>query len=197
MTQQTPAAVPTPFRLSRMISSLWVPQAIHTAAALGLADAMAAGPRTSDDLAAAVGAHPGALHRLLRGLVALELCTTTADGRFELTELGSCLRSDTRDSVRAWALLMGDRVWLSRVRAGAAGGGRADDRARRHDPGGDPRSPVEPHGIFKRSWVRLPSAFLSSPDFRPEACRRGPVRQGRTPLRAPRRVAEGAWARIS
>ena len=113
MTQQTPAAVPAPFRLSRMISSLWVPQAIHTAAALGLADAMAAGPRTSDDLAAAVGAHPGALQRLLRGLVALELCTTTDDGRFELTDLGSCLRSDTRDSVRAWALLMGDRVWLS------------------------------------------------------------------------------------
>ena len=114
MTQQTPAAVPTPFRLSRMISSLWVPQAIHTAAALGLADAMAAaGPRSSDDLAAAVGANPGALHRLLRGLVALELCSTTNDGRFELTELGSCLRSDTRDSVRAWALLMGDRVWLS------------------------------------------------------------------------------------
>ena len=53
MTQQTPVAVPAPFRLSRMISSLWVPQAIHTAAALGLADAMAAGPRTSDDLAAA------------------------------------------------------------------------------------------------------------------------------------------------
>ena len=113
MTQQTPAAVPLPFRLSRMVSSLWVPQAIHTAAALGLADAMAAGPRTSDDLAAAVGAHPGALQRLLRGLVALELCTTTADGRFELTDLGRCLRSDTHDSVRAWALLMGDRVWLS------------------------------------------------------------------------------------
>ena len=113
MTQQTPAAVPLPFRLSRMISSLWVPQAIHTAAALGLADAMAAGPRSSEDLAAAVGANPGALHRLLRGLVALELCTTTDDGRFELTDLGSCLRSDTRDSVHAWALLMGDRVWLS------------------------------------------------------------------------------------
>jgi hypothetical protein len=113
MTQQMPADLPAPFRLSRMITSLWVPQTIYTAAALGLADAMADGPRRSGDLAAAVGAHPGALHRLLRGLVALELCTVTDDGRFELTPLGACLRSDTRDSVRAWALLMGGRVWLS------------------------------------------------------------------------------------
>src|SRR5262245_59255094 len=68
--------------LSRLMSSLWVPQAIFTAAALGIADVLAEQPATSDHLAAAVGAHPGALHRLLRGLVALELCTTTGDGTF-------------------------------------------------------------------------------------------------------------------
>src|SRR5262249_10733719 len=89
---------------------------IYTTAALGLADAMADGPRTSADLAAAVGAHPDSLHRLMRALVALELCAMGDDGRFELTPLGACLRSGTRDSVRSWALLMGDRVWLSWAR---------------------------------------------------------------------------------
>ena len=116
MTQQIPADLPAPFRLSRMITSLWVPRTIYTAAALGLADAMAAGPRTSADLAAAVGAHPESLHRLMRALVALELCTMGDDGRFELTPLGACLRSGTPDSVRSWALLMGGGVWLSWAR---------------------------------------------------------------------------------
>jgi hypothetical protein len=97
-----------------MITSLWMPQAIHAAAALGIPDLLAAGPRRSDDLAAAAGAHPGALSRLMRGLAALGLCTATEDGAFELTPLGACLRSDTRDSVRSWALLMGgEMVWRS------------------------------------------------------------------------------------
>ncbi len=108
MPQQTMAAeIPLPFQLSGMMSSLWIPQAIFTAAALGVADALADGPRRSEEVARTVGAHPGALHRLLRGLVALELCVVTGDGRFELTSQGSCLRSGTRDSVRSWALLMG------------------------------------------------------------------------------------------
>ncbi len=42
MTQQIPADLPAPFRLARMITGLWVPQTIYTAAALGLA--MADGP---------------------------------------------------------------------------------------------------------------------------------------------------------
>jgi hypothetical protein len=105
--QTTSTEIPLPFRLSGMVSTLWIPQAVFTAAALGVADALADGPRRSDDLARTVGAHPGALHRLLRGLVALELCTVTDDGEFEITPVGCCLRAGTRDSVRSWALLMG------------------------------------------------------------------------------------------
>src|SRR5262245_21848740 len=101
-----------PSSLSRLMSSLWVPQAIFTAAALGIADVLAEHPTTSDHLAIAVGAHPGALHRLLKGLVALELCTTTVDGAFALTPSGAALRSGTSDSVRSWVLLMGSpMVW--------------------------------------------------------------------------------------
>lgn len=123
--QRIPPDIPTPFQLSRLMASLWVPQAIFTAAALGLADALADRPQRSDDLAATVGVHPGALHRLLKALVALELCTVSDDGAFALTPLGACLRAGTRDSVRSWALLMGSpMVWASwgrlidRVRSG-------------------------------------------------------------------------------
>jgi hypothetical protein len=114
MSQQSPPQIPLPFQLSRMITSLWMPQAIHAAAALGIPDLLATGAKRSDDLAETVGAHAGALHRLMRGLVALGLCTATEDGAFELTPLGDCLRSDARDSVRSWALLMGgEMVWRS------------------------------------------------------------------------------------
>jgi hypothetical protein len=105
--QSFPVEIPTPFRVSRLMSSLWMAQAIYTAAALGVADALADGPQRSEDVAPSVGAHPGALHRLLRALVALELCTVTDDGAFKLTPLGACLRSGTRESVRSWVLLMG------------------------------------------------------------------------------------------
>jgi hypothetical protein len=114
MTMKGPPDLPPPFQLSRMITSYWVPQAIYTAATLGIADVLAGGPKSSADVAAAVGAHPGALHRLLRALVVLELCSQTDDGAFELTPLGACLRADTRDSVRAWVLVMGgESVWRS------------------------------------------------------------------------------------
>lgn len=103
---------PPRFQLTRLILSLWAPQSIHTAAALGIPDLLANGPRRSDELAQAAEAHPGALHRLMRALVVLELCTQTEDGAFALTPLGDYLRSDSPDSARSWALLMGGRyVW--------------------------------------------------------------------------------------
>ena len=91
MAADLPRELPPPFKLSRLITSLWIPQAIFTAAALGVADALAEGPRRRDEVARTVGAHPGALHRLLKALVAIELCTVTPDGTFELTPVGQCL----------------------------------------------------------------------------------------------------------
>ncbi len=102
-----PPTLPLPFQVSGMMSSLWVPQAIYTAAALGVADALADGPATSAAVARTVGAHPESLHRLLKALVALELCSMADDGAFTLTPLGACLRSGTRESVRSWVLLLG------------------------------------------------------------------------------------------
>src|SRR5207237_37496 len=55
-----------------------------------------------------------ALDRRMRALVTLELCSVGDDGTFALTPLGACLRSDTSDSVRAWALLLGgEQHWRS------------------------------------------------------------------------------------
>lgn len=112
MSHQDVTETPPRLQLTRLILSLWAPQSIHAAAALKIPDLLAGGPRRSDELAQAAGAHPGALHRLMRALVALELCAQTEDGAFALTPMGEYLRSDSPDSARSWALLMGGRyVW--------------------------------------------------------------------------------------
>jgi hypothetical protein len=68
---------------------------------------MAAGPRASDEIAAAVGAHPRSLYRLLRALAAIGVFREHEHRRFSLTAMGECLRSDAEQSVRPSAMYLG------------------------------------------------------------------------------------------
>jgi hypothetical protein len=102
--------LPPPFQVSRLATSYWAPQAVYAAAALGIADVLAGGPRKTADVARAIGADPAALERLLRALVVLDVLADADDGAYGLGPLGSCLRSDTRDSVRSWVLLVGGPI---------------------------------------------------------------------------------------
>ena len=152
-----PMPMPLPFVLSRMITSYWIPQSIYAAAALGVADVLADGPKPSPAIARAVGADADALHRLMRALVALELCTADDDGAFALTPLGACLRSDTSDSMRSWALLLGsERHWHSWGRlVECIKTGRSvpelDGRDTWVEPSGDPTA----SDTFNQSMVQL------------------------------------------
>jgi hypothetical protein len=94
-----------------MIRGGWMAQAIYVAARLGIADALAAGPKPNAAVASAVGADPAALHRLLRGLTALGLLRECPDGAFELTPLGGHLRAGVPGSLRATALFWGGALW--------------------------------------------------------------------------------------
>jgi hypothetical protein len=78
------------------------------AAKLGVADALAEGPRTGPQIAAAVGADPDALTRVLRGLVLEEVLAEAGEGRFALTELGEWLRADVAGSMRGGVLARGE-----------------------------------------------------------------------------------------
>ena len=69
-------------------------QLLYVAAKLGIADILAAGPRTSAEIADAVGAHPQALHRVLRGLAVINVVHETGPGGFALTPMGELLKSD-------------------------------------------------------------------------------------------------------
>jgi len=80
--------------LRELIQGFQVSQAIHVAATLGLADHLASGARTSDDLAAATGMHASALYRLMRALASAGILHEHAHRRFRLTPVGELLRSD-------------------------------------------------------------------------------------------------------
>ena len=98
-------------RLLEMIGGSWTTQAIGVAAELGLADALADGARSADELAQRFECQPDALRRLLRGLAALGIVTEHDDSGFALTDVGSLLRSDCVPSLRAWARWWSGPLW--------------------------------------------------------------------------------------
>ena len=87
----------------RLINGYQVSQAIHVAAALGLADELAEGPRAVGELASVTATDEGALHRLLRALAAVEVLREQDDGTFALTDLGEALRGPAG----SWAAFIG------------------------------------------------------------------------------------------
>lgn len=99
--------VPPAAKLMDMICGHWIVAAIYSAAKLSLADRLAAGPRTSDDLAAEAGTHPDATYRVLRALAAVGIFEERPDRVFALNELGDLLRADHPQSVRDVALFQG------------------------------------------------------------------------------------------
>ena len=93
--------------LSQMLLGNRVQQAIYVAAKLGIADLLKDGPKGSEELAQAIGAHAGSLYRLLRVLASFGIFAEDEQGRFELTPLASLLQKGTRNSKRAFALWSG------------------------------------------------------------------------------------------
>jgi precorrin-6B methylase 2 len=86
-------------------------QVLVAAAELGVADLIADGARTGDDLAAATGTDPDALRRLLRTMAGLGLVDEVAPGSFRLADHGLALR-DGPQGLRSLARLFGgEHVW--------------------------------------------------------------------------------------
>ncbi|MEZ0351808.1 methyltransferase [Mycobacterium sp. pR1184] len=97
-----PAAV-----MMELILNAWVAQSIASAADLGVADALANGPLSAEQLANRVGADPDALHRLLRALIGIGIFRQHRDGRYALTPLAETLRTDAPVSMAGMARWVG------------------------------------------------------------------------------------------
>jgi SAM-dependent methyltransferase len=87
-------------RLARLADGYLVTQLLHAAVTLGVPEALAGGPRGTPELATELGADPGMLHRVLRGLAAEDVLEELPDGRFALTATGQLLRPEVPDSMR-------------------------------------------------------------------------------------------------
>ena len=72
-------------RMAGMITGYWASQMVHVAARLGLADLLADGPRTADELARSTGTHSGSLYRLLRALASVGVFSEGEGRRFSLS----------------------------------------------------------------------------------------------------------------
>jgi hypothetical protein len=68
----------------------------------GVADALADGPATAEQIAGRLGLNADALHRVLRALSVYGIFRLDRRGRFSLTPAGHALREDHPHSLRAW-----------------------------------------------------------------------------------------------
>jgi O-methyltransferase domain/Dimerisation domain len=101
--------------LLQLATSYRISQAIYAATRLGVADLLADGPKSSEELARDTGAHTPSLARLLRTLIAFGLLREAEPGRFALTSLGAYLQADHPQSLRDAVLMFGSedfwRTW--------------------------------------------------------------------------------------
>ncbi|SNQ46499.1 putative O-methyltransferase [Frankia canadensis] len=104
----TPERIPPHARILQLATSSWMSAAVSAAATLGVADALADGPRGVGELASAVDAHPPTLYRLLRACTEFGLFEELDGQVFILTDVGHALRSDSANSMRAFARWVGE-----------------------------------------------------------------------------------------
>jgi hypothetical protein len=91
-----------------MATGYWVSQVIYAAAKLGIADLLAEGPRTCEEIAVATGADGSSLFRLMRALGSLGVLAMDDPYVFRLTEIGAPLQSGMPDSLRSMILTLGE-----------------------------------------------------------------------------------------
>lgn len=86
-------------------------QAIYVVAKLGVADRLAMGPQSAEDLAERLQVHAPTLRRVLRFLVACGVFLETDDGRFRLAPPGESLQTAHPRSLRPSAIRAGEGMW--------------------------------------------------------------------------------------
>jgi hypothetical protein len=110
--QPDPAQLPEPVQLLLLVTSKWISQSISAAAKLGIADLLAGGPRTLEELARETDCDARTLHRVLRAIATVGVFAELPDGRIALTPLAEYLRSDVPGTMRHMAIMTGeDFMW--------------------------------------------------------------------------------------
>ncbi len=109
--KEPPPSLPPQLLLYQMATGHYLSRALDLAARLGIADHLEGGPRPAGELARATATHAPSLTRVLRLLAAHGVLAEQEDGRFALTPIGECLRTDVPGSAAAMVrLFAGPRI---------------------------------------------------------------------------------------
>ncbi|MGP4092202.1 methyltransferase [Streptomyces sp. KR55] len=125
-TQPTePAEIATAVRqvLADSLGYLY-PAALRVALRTDIADHLANGPKTADELATLTGVHAPFLHRILRFLATRGIFREDDTAAYHITPAAHVLRSDVPYSVRSTALLLTDEMYWKST-------GRLEDTVRK------------------------------------------------------------------
>src|SRR5262245_30161368 len=106
------ATVPPTVQLVQMAMAHWVSRIVNVAAELRLADLLAAGPKSAEELAGPTGTHAPSLYRLMRTLASLGILTEHATHEFALTPLGEAMKSGAPGSAHASILTIAGDWWV-------------------------------------------------------------------------------------
>jgi hypothetical protein len=127
--------VPAPAALFELSAGFMQTHLLRAAARLRLADLLAAGPASVEELAARAGVEADGLRRLLRALATLGVFALRRDGRYGNNRLSRTLLPEAPISLRDSALYFGSEAQLSAwgaleaTLAGGAGGPSGFERA--------------------------------------------------------------------
>jgi hypothetical protein len=102
MTQELPPQA----ILMQMLFGYAPARAISIVAELRIADLLADGPKTAEELALTTKSHSRSLYRLLRACASVGIFSEGSDKRFSLTPMAEFLRSDNPESLRAFAEML-------------------------------------------------------------------------------------------
>jgi O-methyltransferase domain len=100
------AWMPSHVRLMHLVAAKWVTDPIFELTRLGVADKLADGACTAEELAASCGVLADPLRRLLRAAASVGVFSEQADGRFRLTPMAAHLCSEAELCLRDFALLL-------------------------------------------------------------------------------------------
>ena len=100
-------ALPPNVRVFEIAAASVAARALWAVAAAGVADHLGAEPRSADELATSVGAHAGALYRIMRLLASQGIFHEHEGRRFSQTPMSETLRSDHPTRTRAAVRMVG------------------------------------------------------------------------------------------
>ncbi len=100
-------------QLIEMGMAHWISRILYVAAKLDLADHLAEGPKSADELAGPTGTHAPSLYRLMRTLANLGLLSEDTKHCFNLTPMGEAMKKNAPGAARATILTMAGDMFLT------------------------------------------------------------------------------------